>query len=161
LAQPRQKSAEANHAMVLGGRALDARALAGAPVGLGGNPPVGPMSRLSGTVQPPRARTWLWLSNSEQLDVDRVTFACGYRADLSRVRYLTTVLDRIEIRDAFRASTRPSVTQRALHHRLLSAARLRAVFRFRQGIPSIRHTHRGRPTVCGGVGFMDHKPGRH
>lgn len=41
--------------------ALDARALAGAPVGLGEST-VGPMSRLSGAVQPPRARMWLWHS---------------------------------------------------------------------------------------------------
>lgn len=40
-------------------------------------------------------------SDSQQLNVDRVIFACGYRADLSRVPYLTTVLDRIEIRDGF------------------------------------------------------------
>ncbi|MGZ4526784.1 MAG: hypothetical protein ACXVX7_10075, partial [Mycobacterium sp.] len=41
------------------------------------------------------------LSDSQQLDVDRVIFACGYRADLSRVPYLATVLDRVEIRDGF------------------------------------------------------------
>jgi len=41
------------------------------------------------------------LSNSEQLNVDRVIFASGYRADLSRVPYLATVLDRIAIRDGF------------------------------------------------------------
>jgi lysine/ornithine N-monooxygenase len=41
------------------------------------------------------------LSDSRQLDVDRVIFACGYRADLSRVPYLATVLDRVEIRDGF------------------------------------------------------------
>jgi FAD-dependent urate hydroxylase len=41
------------------------------------------------------------VSDSQQLDVDRVIFACGYRADLSRVPYLATVLDRVEIRDGF------------------------------------------------------------
>jgi FAD-dependent urate hydroxylase len=41
------------------------------------------------------------LSDSQQLNVDRVIFACGYRADLSRVPYLATVLDRVEIRDGF------------------------------------------------------------
>jgi FAD-dependent urate hydroxylase len=41
------------------------------------------------------------LSDSQQLDVDRVVFACGYRADLSRVPYLATVLDRVEIQDGF------------------------------------------------------------
>jgi FAD-dependent urate hydroxylase len=41
------------------------------------------------------------LSDSQQLNVDLVIFACGYRADLSRVPYLATVLDRVEIRDGF------------------------------------------------------------
>ena len=41
------------------------------------------------------------LSDSQQLNVDRVIFACGYRADLSRVPYLATVLDRVEVRDGF------------------------------------------------------------
>jgi FAD-dependent urate hydroxylase len=41
------------------------------------------------------------LSNGEGLPVDRVIFACGYKADLARVPYLTGVLDRIEVRDGF------------------------------------------------------------
>lgn len=41
------------------------------------------------------------LSDSQRLDVDRVIFATGYRADLSRVPYLATVVDRVEIRDGF------------------------------------------------------------
>jgi thioredoxin reductase len=41
------------------------------------------------------------LSNGEGLPVDRVVFACGYKADLARVPYLTGVLDRIEVRDGF------------------------------------------------------------
>ena len=41
------------------------------------------------------------LSNGEGLPVDHVIFACGYKADLSRVPYLAGVLDRIEVRDGF------------------------------------------------------------
>ena len=41
------------------------------------------------------------LSNGQGLPVDRVVFACGYKADLARVPYLTGVLDRIEVRDGF------------------------------------------------------------
>ena len=43
----------------------------------------------------------LRLSNGERLLVDHVIFACGYRADLSRVPYLAGVLDRIELADGF------------------------------------------------------------
>jgi uncharacterized protein YbaA (DUF1428 family) len=41
------------------------------------------------------------LSNAEELLVDQVIFASGYRADLARVPYLAGVLDRIEITDGF------------------------------------------------------------
>jgi cation diffusion facilitator CzcD-associated flavoprotein CzcO len=41
------------------------------------------------------------LSNGEGLLVDRVVFACGYRADLPRVPYLAGVLDRIKVSDGF------------------------------------------------------------
>ena len=41
------------------------------------------------------------LSNATQLTVDRVVFASGYRADLTRVRYLTGVLDEIELSNGF------------------------------------------------------------
>jgi uncharacterized protein YbaA (DUF1428 family) len=41
------------------------------------------------------------LSDGEGLLVDRVVFACGYRADLSRVPYLAGVVDRIQLRDGF------------------------------------------------------------
>ena len=41
------------------------------------------------------------LSNGDDLRVDQVIFACGYRADLARVPYLTGVLDRVEVADGF------------------------------------------------------------
>jgi hypothetical protein len=41
------------------------------------------------------------LSDGEGLAVDHVVFACGYRADLSRVPYLAGVVDRIQLRDGF------------------------------------------------------------
>jgi hypothetical protein len=41
------------------------------------------------------------LSNAEDLPVDRVVFASGYRADLARVPYLAGVLDRIARADGF------------------------------------------------------------
>jgi FAD-dependent urate hydroxylase len=41
------------------------------------------------------------LSNGDDLAVDRVIFACGYRADLARVPYLAGVLDRIKVTDGF------------------------------------------------------------
>jgi cation diffusion facilitator CzcD-associated flavoprotein CzcO len=37
------------------------------------------------------------LSNGERLDVDRVVFATGFRADLPKVPYLADLLDRIEV----------------------------------------------------------------
>jgi cation diffusion facilitator CzcD-associated flavoprotein CzcO len=41
------------------------------------------------------------LSNSEQLTVDRVVFASGYRADLTRVPYLSSLIEEIELSDGF------------------------------------------------------------
>ena len=41
------------------------------------------------------------LSNSEELAVDHVVFACGYRADLGKVPYLQEVLPRVELADGF------------------------------------------------------------
>jgi hypothetical protein len=41
------------------------------------------------------------LSNATQLTVDRVVFASGYRADLTKVRYLTGVLDEVELSNGF------------------------------------------------------------
>jgi FAD-dependent urate hydroxylase len=41
------------------------------------------------------------LSNSERLTVDRVIFATGYRADLTRVPYLKTLIGDIELADGF------------------------------------------------------------
>ena len=43
------------------------------------------------------------LSNGDNLLVDQVIFACGYRADLARVPYLAGVLDRVEVADGFPA----------------------------------------------------------
>ena len=43
----------------------------------------------------------LTLSDGESLDADHVVFASGYRADLSRVPYLSRVLDRISVTDGF------------------------------------------------------------
>ncbi len=43
----------------------------------------------------------LTLSDGESLDADHVVFASGYRADLSRVPYLSGVLDRISVTDGF------------------------------------------------------------
>lgn len=106
-------------------------------VGLRGDAPLGPMSRLSGAVQAPRARTWLWLSNSEQLNVDPVIFACDYSADLSRVRYLTTVLDRIEIRDGFPTLEEASGSLNGLYITGFSATRdFGPFFGFVKGSPA-------------------------
>jgi FAD-dependent urate hydroxylase len=41
------------------------------------------------------------LANGDDLRVDQVIFACGYRADLARVPYLAGVLDRVEVADGF------------------------------------------------------------
>jgi len=41
------------------------------------------------------------LSSGDDLRVDQVIFACGYRADLARVPYLAGVLDRVEVADGF------------------------------------------------------------
>jgi FAD-dependent urate hydroxylase len=41
------------------------------------------------------------LSNGERLQVDRVIFASGYRADLARVPHLAGVLDRVQVHDGF------------------------------------------------------------
>ena len=41
------------------------------------------------------------LSNSTQLAVDYVVFACGYRADLSKVPYLYALLGQVELADGF------------------------------------------------------------
>jgi hypothetical protein len=41
------------------------------------------------------------LSNGDDLRVDQVVFATGYRADLARVPYLAGVLDSIEVTDGF------------------------------------------------------------
>jgi hypothetical protein len=43
----------------------------------------------------------LTLSDGEALDADHVVFASGYRADLSRVSYLSGVLDRVSVTDGF------------------------------------------------------------
>ena len=43
----------------------------------------------------------LTLSDGESLDADHVVFASGYRADLSRVPYLSGVLDQISVTDGF------------------------------------------------------------
>lgn len=43
----------------------------------------------------------LTLSDGESLDADHVVFASGYRADLTRVPYLSGVLDRISVTDGF------------------------------------------------------------
>ena len=43
----------------------------------------------------------LTLSDGESLDADHVVFASGYRADLSRVPYLSGVLDRISVTGGF------------------------------------------------------------
>jgi cation diffusion facilitator CzcD-associated flavoprotein CzcO len=41
-------------------------------------------------------------SNGTQLTADRVVFACGYRADLTKVPYLAGVLEHVKMRDGFR-----------------------------------------------------------
>jgi cation diffusion facilitator CzcD-associated flavoprotein CzcO len=41
------------------------------------------------------------LSDDTELTVDRIVFATGYRADLSRVPYLNRLLDRIQVADGF------------------------------------------------------------
>jgi cation diffusion facilitator CzcD-associated flavoprotein CzcO len=43
----------------------------------------------------------LRLSNGERLAADRIVFATGYRADISRVPYFEGVLDRLRISDGF------------------------------------------------------------
>ena len=39
------------------------------------------------------------LSNGENLGVDRIVFATGYKADLSRVPYLHSLIDRLDVDD--------------------------------------------------------------
>jgi hypothetical protein len=46
-------------------------------------------------------RLGVWLSNSQRLTVDKVVFATGYRADLTRVPYLATLQARIDTADGF------------------------------------------------------------
>ena len=41
------------------------------------------------------------LSDTTRLAVDCVVFACGYKADLSRVPYVSQVLDRVQVADGF------------------------------------------------------------
>jgi hypothetical protein len=41
------------------------------------------------------------LSNGQDLWVDQVIFASGYRADLARVPYLAGVLDQVKVTDGF------------------------------------------------------------
>jgi pyridine nucleotide-disulfide oxidoreductase len=41
------------------------------------------------------------LSNGEELAVDRIVFACGYRADLRNVPYLSGVLSQVQLHDGF------------------------------------------------------------
>jgi len=41
------------------------------------------------------------LSDSTELTVDHIVFACGYRADLRNVPYLAGVLERVELADGF------------------------------------------------------------
>jgi NADPH-dependent 2,4-dienoyl-CoA reductase/sulfur reductase-like enzyme len=41
------------------------------------------------------------LSDSTRLDADHVVFACGYRADLGSVPYLSGVLSQVELADGF------------------------------------------------------------
>lgn len=41
------------------------------------------------------------LSDGTRLDVDRLIFATGYRADLDRVPYLAALMDRVERADGF------------------------------------------------------------
>jgi FAD-dependent urate hydroxylase len=43
----------------------------------------------------------LTLSNGERLTVDRIVFATGYKADITKVPYLHGMLDRIEIKEGF------------------------------------------------------------
>jgi len=53
------------------------------------------------TAEPSGAELRIVLSTSEHLTVDRVVIACGYRADLSRVPYLASLVDRIELADGY------------------------------------------------------------
>jgi cation diffusion facilitator CzcD-associated flavoprotein CzcO len=43
----------------------------------------------------------LTLNNGERLTVDHVVFACGYRADIAAVPYLSGVIDEISVTDGF------------------------------------------------------------
>jgi FAD-dependent urate hydroxylase len=45
----------------------------------------------------------LRLSGGERIEADAVVFACGYRADLTKVPYLAGVIDQIELADGFPA----------------------------------------------------------
>jgi lysine/ornithine N-monooxygenase len=48
-----------------------------------------------------RGQVRIVLSNAERLTVDRVVFATGYRADLTRVPYLASLVGSIELADGF------------------------------------------------------------
>ena len=43
----------------------------------------------------------LTLTDGEELTVDQVVFASGYRADLGNVPYLSGVIDRVSVTDGF------------------------------------------------------------
>ena len=53
------------------------------------------------SVAPAGSAISLGLSDGTSLEVDHVVFASGYRADLSRVPYLSGVLDRVSVTDGF------------------------------------------------------------
>lgn len=104
-------------------------------------------------------------SDSQQLNVDRVIFACGYRADLSRVPYLATVLDRVEIRDGFPTLDEAfGSTLEGLYITGFSATRdFGPFFSFVKGSPASATLIVA--TYCRGTdlrrrGGLDHKPGR-
>jgi cation diffusion facilitator CzcD-associated flavoprotein CzcO len=49
----------------------------------------------------PSGKLAVRLSNGEELLVDHLVFACGYRADLPRVPYLAGVINRVRLADGF------------------------------------------------------------
>ena len=94
------RAAAGDRAGVLAGRPADPGALAGAAAAARRRAPATPRAR-SSSVEAGDASVTLTLSDGDRLEVDHVTCASGYRADLGAVPYLAGVLDRVSVTDGF------------------------------------------------------------
>ena len=82
----------------------------------------------------------LTLSDGQDLAVDHVVFASGYKAELGNVPYLAGVLDRVSVTDGFPDLSPGFETtlDGPLDHRLRLHPRLRPVLRVHEGLPVVR-----------------------